>query len=632
MTGDPMNPLRDVTLCLLGLSLATSSASFSQERDRSKIPDKYKWNLADLYPSKDAWAAEKEAFTKSLEMVDKLKGTLAQSPQSLLACMSTVSNLSQKFSKLYVYASLSSDLNLNDPQALGMVQDMGQVGAKFSAKVAFVQPEVLKMDRAVIDKFLAAEPKLAVYRHDLDDILRRKSHTGTESEEKIIADAGLMADGPDNIYGVFSNAEFPFPSVTLSDGKKVKLDKAAFNLYRAVPNRDDRKKVFATYFGTLNDFVGTFGTQLYAEVKKDMFYMKARNYKSSLESALDGSNIPVEVYKGLVNNVDANLSTFHRYLKLRKRMMGLDTLHYYDLYAPLVKSVDLTYSYEEAQKLILASLQLLGKDYTTVAERGFTERWVDAYPNDGKRAGAYSQGAAYDVHPYMLLNYNGKYDDMSTLTHEFGHTMHSYLANASQPYPTSQYSIFVAEVASTFNEALLMNYMLKSIKDDNVRLTLLGNALDNMKGTIFRQTQFAEFELRIHELAESGKSLTGEGLNDLYAEITRKYYGHDAGVCVVDDEVKAEWSNVPHFYYNFYVFQYATSFTASSALSEVVLSGDKSALTRYLDLLKAGGSDYPITLLRNAGVDMTTAHPFELTLKRMNRIMDEMEQILNKKK
>jgi oligoendopeptidase F len=297
-----------------------------------------------------------------------------------------------------------------------------------------------------------------------------------------------------------------------------------------------------------------------------------------------------------------------------------------------VKSVDLTYSFEEAQKLILASLQLLGKDYTTVAQRGFAERWVDVYPNDGKRAGAYSQGAAYDVHPYMLLNYNGKYDDMSTLTHEFGHTMHSYLANAGQPYPTSQYSIFVAEVASTFNEALLMNYMLKSIKDDNVRLTLLGNALDNMKGTIFRQTQFAEFELRIHELAESGKSLTGEGLNDLYAEITRKYYGHDAGVCVVDDEVKAEWANVPHFYYNFYVFQYATSFTASSALSEVVLSGDKAALTRYLDLLKSGGSDYPITLLRNAGVDMTTAHPFELTMKRMNRIMDEMEQILNKKK
>ena len=624
-----MNPLRDVTLCLLGLSLAASSASFSQERDRSKIPDKYKWNLADLYPTREAWEKEKAAFAKSLDTVEKFKGTLSQSPKALLTCLSTISDLSRKFARLYVYASLSSDLDTRDPKSLGMVQGMGQIGSDLSAKVAFVQPEILTMGRAAIDKFLGAEPGLGLYRHDLDDILRRKAHTGTENEEKIIADASLMADGPDNIYGIFSNAEFPFPSVTLVDGKTVKLDKAAFNLYRAVPNREDRRKVFATYFGALNDFRRTFGTQLYAQVKKDMFYMKARNYASCLESALDGSNIPVAVYKGLVNGVNANLATFHRYLKLRKRMMGLDTLHYYDLYAPLVKSVDLSYTYEEAQKHILESLKPLGKDYITVASRGFAERWVDVYPNDGKRAGAYSQGAAYDAHPYMLLNYNGKYDDMSTLTHEFGHTLHSYLANTNQPYPTSQYSIFVAEVASTFNEALLMDHMLKAIKDDNVRLTLLGNALDNMKGTIFRQTQFAEFELRIHEIAESGESLTGDALDALYAEITRKYYGHDAGVCIVDDEVKAEWANVPHFYYNFYVFQYATSFTASSALSEEVLGGDRAELKRYLDLLKAGGSDYPITLLRNAGVDMTTAHPFDLTMKRMNRVMDEMEQILN---
>lgn len=285
-----MNPLRDVTMCLLGLSLATSSASFSQERDRSKIPDKYKWNLTDLYPTRNAWDQEKGAFGKNLETVGKFKGTLSRSPQSLLACMSAISDLSRKFSKLYVYASLSSDLDTRDPKSLEMVQEMSQIGSDFSAKVAFVQPEILAMDRAVIDKFLNAEPKLAVYRHDLDDILRRKLHTGTEHEEKIIADASLMADGPDNIYGIFSNAEFPFPSATLADGKTVKLDKAAFNLYRAVPNREDRRKVFATYFGALNNFRRTFGTQLYAQVKKDMFYMKARNYSSSLESALDGSN------------------------------------------------------------------------------------------------------------------------------------------------------------------------------------------------------------------------------------------------------------------------------------------------------------------------------------------------------
>lgn len=627
-----MSPLRDVTLCLLGLSLAASPASFSQERDRSKIPDTYKWNLADLYPGEEAWRKEKDEFVKSIGSIDQFKGKLATSAGTMLGCLTTLSELSKTYSKLYVYASLSSDLDTREATHLAMVQDMGQVGADFGAKVSFIQPEVLKIDRATIDGFLKSEPKLGVYRHDLDDILRRKEHTGTENEEKIIADAGLMADGPDNIYGIFSNADFPFPSVTLSDGKTVKLDKAAFGLYRAVPNREDRKKVFAAYFTALNTYRRTFGTQLYAQVKKDLFYMKARNYSSSLQSALDGGNIPIEVYQNLVKGVNDNLATFHRYLKLRKRMMGVDQLHYYDLYAPLVRDLSPGYTYEEAQKHILASLKPLGDDYIRVAKKGFAERWVDVFPTEGKRSGAYSQGSAYDVHPYMLLNYNGKYDDMSTLTHEFGHTMHSYLANTSQPYPTSQYSIFVAEVASTFNEALLMDYMLKTIKDDDTRLTLLGNYLDNIKGTIFRQTQFAEFELRIHEIAEKGGSLTGELFNEVYTEITRRYYGHDRGLCVVDDEVKAEWAHIPHFYYNFYVYQYATSFTASAALSEEVIAGDKTATQKYLELLKGGGSDYPIALLKKAGVDMATGHPFELSMKKMNRVMDEMEKILDKKK
>jgi oligoendopeptidase F len=312
--------------------------------------------------------------------------------------------------------------------------------------------------------------------------------------------------------------------------------------------------------------------------------------------------------------------------------MGVDQLHYYDLYGPLVEHVDIHYSYEEAEKLVLASLTPLGEDYIKVARKGFAERWLDVYPTDGKRSGAYSQGGAYDVHPYMLLNYNGKYDDVSTLAHEFGHTMHSYLSNTSQPYSTSQYSIFVAEVASTFNEALLLDYMLKTIKDDDARLTLLGSYLDGLRGTLIRQTQFAEFELRIHEKAEKGETLTGDVLDNLYMEIARRYYGHDKGVCIVDDEVKAEWAYIPHFYYNFYVFQYATSLTASGALSEEVLAGDKEATKRYLELLKSGGSDYPIDLLKKAGIDMTTSVPFELAMKKMNRVMDEIEKILDRKK
>ena len=509
---------------------------------------------------------------------------------------------------------------------------MGQIGSTFSAKAAFIDPELLEMGKAKIDAFLAKEPKLEKYRHNLDDVLRRKSHTGSEKEEKIIADASLMADAPDNIYGIFSNAEFPNPSVTLSDGKTVKLDKAAYTLYRALPNREDRKKVFEAFFGKINEFRATFGTQLYAEVKKDMFYMNARHYTSCVESALDGSNIPVAVYQSLVRNVNNNLGTFHRYLRLRARMMGVDKLHYYDLYGPLVKHVDIDYTYGEAEKLVLASLTPLGEDYIKVARKGFAERWLDVYPTDGKRSGAYSQGGAYDVHPYMLLNYNGKYDDVSTLAHEFGHTMHSYLSNTSQPYSTSHYSIFVAEVASTFNEALLLDYMLKTIKDDDVRLTLLGSYLDGLRGTLFRQTQFAEFELRIHEMAEKGETLTGDVLDTLYMGIAKRYYGHDTGVCIVDDEIKAEWAYIPHFYYNFYVFQYATSLTASGALSEEVLAGDKDATKRYLALLKSGGSDYPIELLKKAGIDMTTSVPFELTMKKMNRAMDEMEKILDRKK
>ncbi len=368
-----------------------------------------------------------------------------------------------------------------------------------------------------------------------------------------------------------------------------------------------------------------------SNVETSIFYARARNYESSLQSSLDQNNIPVSVYSRLVDGVNRNLPTFHRYLKLRKRMMGVSELHYYDLYAPLVSSADTKYSIDAAERNILAALAPLGPEYAAGAKRAFTERWIDMYPNEGKTSGAYSNGGAYDVHPYMLLNYNGKYDDMSTLAHELGHTMHSYFSNKTQPYPLSSYPIFVAEVASTFNEALLMDYMLKQIKDDDARLSLLGNYLEGIKGTVFRQTQFAEFELRMHEMAEKGQPLTGDALSKLYDEIVKKYYGHDRGICIVDDYIANEWAMIPHFYNSFYVFQYATSFTASSALSEKVLSGAPGATEHYLKFISAGKSKYPIELLKDAGVDMTTDEPLELTVKKMNRVMDEMEKLLDKK-
>jgi oligoendopeptidase F len=599
------------------------------ERNREAISDRYKWNLAEVYPNDDVWKSEKDKFVAELPAIQQFRGKLSESPRSLLECLELISRLGKEYARLYCYASMHFDQDTRVAKYLGLVQDIGHIGSDFSAKIAFVQPEILRMAGSVIDSFIKDEPKLGIYRHDLDDILRRKEHTGTESEEKIIADAGLMADAPNSIYSIFSDADFQFAEVTLSDGKTVKLDKAAFSLYRACSNREDRKKIFAAYFNKLNDYRRTFGTQLYSEVKKNLFYMKARRYQSCLQRALDGSNIPIEVFHSLIDNVNANLAALHRYLNLRKRMLGVTQLHYYDLSAPLVNEVDLDYSFEESQRTVLASLAPLGDEYVAVASKGLNEQWVDVYPSEGKRSGAYSNGAMYDLHPYMLLNYNGKYEDMRTLAHELGHTMHSYVTNKTQPYATAGYSIFVAEVASTFNEDMLVDYMLKNIKDEDVRLSLLSNYLDGIRGTAFRQTQFSEFELKIHELAEKGESLTGDLLNTLYDGITKKYYGHDKGICIIDDEAEAEWANVPHFYYNFYVYQYATSFTASAALSEQVLAGDRFALKRYLDLLSAGGSDYPINLLKEAGIDMTTSMPFDFTMRKMNRIMDEMEKILD---
>jgi oligoendopeptidase F len=333
----------------------------------------------------------------------------------------------------------------------------------------------------------------------------------------------------------------------------------------------------------------------------------------------------------LIQNVTNNLDSFHRYLKLKKRMLNVETLKYSDIYAPVVKGVDLEYTYDEAKKLILDAMKPLGDDYCRVVAQAFEERWIDVYPSPGKRSGAYSNGSAYDVHPYILLNYNDQYEDVSTLAHELGHTMQSYYSNKTQPFPTADYPIFVAEVASTFNETLLIDKMLKEIKDDDTRLSLLMSYLDGIKGTVFRQTQFAEFELRIHEKAERGEPLTGDVLTELYGDILKRYYGHDKGICHIDDLYTVEWAYIPHFYYNFYVYQYSTSFTASTALAEHVLSKEKGAVKKYLDFISSGGSEYPIDLLKKAGVDMTSAEPFNKTMVAMNRTMDEIEAILAKK-
>ena len=620
--------LSAVTTALLMVALVASA----QERDRAKIPDKYKWNLADLYPSDDAWRAAKEKLVIEIPKLAAFKGSLGSSATRLAEALETGNRVAKDFQRVYVYASMMSDQDTRVSTHQGMQQEMQQVAAKFGEQIAYVEPEILKIDKATLEKWVAQEPRLKTFSHYLDDIQRRRPHTLSDAEEKLLAASSLAAGTGSSVYNIFSNADFPYPTVTLSDGKSVKLDASAFSLYRGVPNREDRKKVMDAFFSALGQYKGTFGSLLNGQVQANEFYAGARNYKTAQEAALYGSNIPVSVYTRLVDGVNQGLPTFHRYLQLRKKMMGLSDLHYYDLYAPIVASGDLTYTPEESEKHVLASLAPLGTEYVAAVRRAFNERWIDLLPSEGKRSGAYSNGAAYDVHPYMLINFNGKYSDVSTVTHELGHTMQSYLSNKNQPFHLASYPTFVAEVASTFNEALLIDYMLKTIKDDAARLSLLGNYLEGIKGTVFRQTQFAEFEQRIHQMAEKGEPLTGDSLSKAYLEITRKYYGHDKNVCIVDDYVQHEWAFIPHFYLNFYVFQYATSFTASAALSEKVLAGDPAATKRYLAFLSAGGSKYPIDLLKDAGVDMTTDEPLRLTLQKMNRVMDEMEKLLAAKK
>jgi len=625
-----MNKVLNVII-LITVFAFTRVEVLGQTRERSEVPVEYKWKLEDLYASDAVWDKAKQELAAQFDEVSKYQGKLAGSASELLACLEFNSRVSKEFGRLYSYAHMKSDEDTRNSKYLGMEQEMQQLRTDYSSKAAFITPEIARMDKEIIDKFIGQEAGLKIYKMALYDIQRMKAHTLSEKEEKILAESSLLADGPSTIYGVFSNAELPYPEIELSDGTKAKLTKAGYSRYRALANRDDREAVFGAFWETFGKFKGTFGTQLYANVKKDMFYARTRGYKSSLESSLDKNNIPAEVYMALIENVTGSLDSFHRFLKLKKRMLGVETLKYSDVYAPVVKGIDLQYTFDEAKKLVLDSVKPLGGDYCLVVAKAFDERWIDVYPTPGKRAGGYSNGSAYDVHPYILLNYNDQYDDVSTLAHELGHTMHSYYSNKNQPYPTADYSIFVAEVASTFNEALLIDKMLKEIKDDDTRLSLLMNYLEGIRVTVFRQTQFAEFELRIHEKAERGEPLTGDVLNEIYGEILKKYYGHEKGVCHIDELYAVEWAYVPHFYYNFYVYQYSTSFTASTALAEKVLDEEEGAVGKYIEFISSGGSDYPIELLKKAGVDMTSAEPFNKTMKAMNRTMDEIEAILEKK-
>jgi oligoendopeptidase F len=613
----------------LGTFLASTGSA--QITDREKVPEKETWRLADLYPSTDDWKQAKEKLVEQMDEVSTFKGKLADSPQQLLACLQFSSDIYRDLNRLYSYAHMMSDQDTRNSVNMALEQEASQIYSNFGTKAAFIEPEIVAMDKATIDDFIANEPGLDDYKFYLYDLMRKKEHLLSENEEKILAQAGRLANGPSSIYSVFTNAELPYPKLDLGEEEEVFLNQSGYARYRASKDRAVREKVFDAFFGKLYEFRRTLGAQLYANVQKEIFYSNSRGYESTLHRALDANNIPVEVYHKLVENVNKNLDTFHRYLSLKQRMLNLDTLKYSDLYAPVVEGVDLEFTIPQAEDMVMAAMTPLGKEYLSVLDVAFSERWIDYHPTIGKRSGAYSSGSAYDVHPYILMNFNAKYNDVSTLAHELGHSLHSYFSNKTQPFPKADYPIFVAEVASTLNEALLIDKQLNEINDDDIRLSLLMNYLDGIKGTVFRQTQFAEFELKIHETAQKDQPLTGDNLSEMYGDILKRYYGHEKGICHIDDLFAIEWAYIPHFYYNFYVYQYATSFTASTALSEKILAGDKGIVDKYLTFISSGGSDYPIELLKKAGADLTTDDPFNKTMQAMNRTMDEIEKILDAK-
>ena len=598
------------------------------QKDRSQISDEYKWNVYDLYASDEEWAKAKISLAEKIKEMGKWQGKLGESAATLADYFETSDALDKELTRLYIFASLKSDEDHGDQDALARTKEMEQIEIDYSQITAYVLPEISSIPDEKIKEFQSKEPRLNNFRMVLDRIRRSKAHTLSDKEEQLLSKTAILGDTPSDAFSVFSNAEMPWPTITLENGETVELNQSEYSIVRASKVREDRKKAFFAFWENYKKFEGTFGELMSGNIRQDVFSANVRNYKTVLEMRLHRNDIPDSVYFSLIENVNKNLPTFHRYLRLKQRLMKLDQLAYYDVYAPVVENIDLNYTYEEAKELVKEAIKPLGEEYSKIAARALSERWIDVYPTKGKRTGAYSQGAAYDVHPYILLNYKGKYNDVSTLIHELGHTMHSYYSVHNQPHALCHYAIFVAEVASTFNEALLDDLMLTKLTDRESKISLLMSMLDGFKGTLFRQTQFAEFELEAHKVIENGQPLTGKILSEIYGKILRKYYGHDEGVCTIDECANIEWAFVPHFYTSYYVYQYSTSFVASQALEHIVINGTEADRDRYLKFLSSGDSLYPIEILKNAGIDMTSKEPFENAIKRMNKIMDEIESLL----
>lgn len=590
---------------------------------RGEADPKFTWNLADIFPTDSDWQAAFDRAQSKLEPLRAFEGHLGDSAQSLLSFLRFSDELSIAFDRLGNYAQRKSDEDTRNAVYQEMSARFVNLAIEVNQASAFSTPELLAIPDETLDGFYAAEPALEQYRLSLDRVRRQRAHTLSPEGEALLAAAGQLSQAPDDIFSYLNDADMTFPDAADSKGETHPVTHGTFIPLMQSPDRVLRKSAFQSLYSVYGQFRNTSAAILSAQMKQLQFFADARHYDSALHAALDNTEVPTEIYHNLIAAVRAGFPAMHRYVKLRKKLLGVDELHFYDLYTPIVADQDIRIGYEEAKATALEALAPLGEEYLSILREGFENRWIDVYENQGKRSGAYSAGA-YGVHPYVLLNYTDTLDDVFTLVHEMGHSLHTYLSNRTQPVTYSNYVIFVAEVASTCNESLLMQHLLVKTTDPRRRAYLINHFLEQFRGTLYRQTMFAEFELWCSEQTRMGQALTAEALSAKYRELNRDYYGEEI---VLDDEIALEWARIPHFYYDFYVYQYATGFSAAIALSQRILREGEPAVRDYLGFLSGGSSADPVTLLRGAGVDMASPQPVEDALKLFASLVAEMETL-----
>lgn len=599
-------------------------ASKSEILERKEIPKEKQWDLESMFVDFNAWES---SYNKAKEMAknfESYKGKVIASSENLYNVLNDMGELYRITEHLYAYAHMKLDEDTREGNSQALSDKGLGLYVEVEEKTSFVVPEILTLDLAILEKYYQEKPELKLYKKHIENIMRQKEHILSAREESILAQMGEVANSPQKIFSMLNNADIKFPTIKDEEGKDVEVTHGNFIPLMESKDRDVRKRAFEALYSTYKGFKNTFAASLNGDLKKNIFNATVRNYKSSREASLDQNKVSLSVYDNLINSIHNNLDSMYKYMEIRKRALGVEELHMYDLYTPIVKDVDFKIPYDEGVELVKKALTPLSDEYMAVVEEGFSSRWIDVYENRGKRSGAYSSGS-YDSKPFILLNYHDTLDNVFTVAHELGHSIHSYFTRKTQPYVYGNYSIFVAEVASTANESLLMDYMLKNVKDKNEKLYLLNHYLESFRTTIFRQTMFAEFEKMINEYLESGGALTADYLCETYKKINELYYGPNV---VVDDEIAMEWARIPHFYYNYYVFQYATGYSAAVALSQKILEEGKPAVDRYINFLKSGSSDYPLNVLKTAGVDMTTEEPVNNAMKLFSKLVDEMDKLI----